>query len=71
MLNPPYGKRISADIPRLYREIGKKIRSDFSSSNAAVIAPNAEAEKALALSPKRKIRTLHGGLDVCVLFRFA
>lgn len=71
VLNPPYGKRISADIPRLYREIGKKIRSDFSSSNAAVIAPNAEAEKALALSPKRKIRTLHGGLDVCVLFRFA
>lgn len=71
VLNPPYGKRISADVPRLYREIGKKIRTDFSHSNIAVIVPNAEAEKALGLSPKRKIRTLHGGLGVSVLFDVA
>lgn len=70
VLNPPYGKRISADVPRLYREIGKKIRADLSLSKAAVIVPNAEAEKALGLSPKRKIRTLHGGLEVRVLFDF-
>ncbi len=70
VLNPPYGKRISADVPRLYREIGKKIRTDLSLSKAAVIVPNAEAEKALGLSPKRKIRTLHGGLEVRILFDF-
>lgn len=68
VLNPPYGKRISADVPKLYREIGKKIRADFSKSDFAVIAPNDEAEKALALPFKRKVRTSHGGLEVNVLF---
>ncbi len=68
VLNPPYGKRIFADIPRLYREIGKKIRMDFSDSSVAVIAPNAEAEKALSLSPKKRVETIHGGIPVRVLF---
>ncbi len=68
VLNPPYGKRISADIQRLYREIGKKIRMDFSESSVAVIAPNAEAERALALSPKKRVETIHGGISVRVLF---
>ncbi len=68
VLNPPYGKRISADVQRLYREIGKKIRMDFSESSVAVIAPNAEAEKALSLSPKKRVETIHGGIPVRVLF---
>lgn len=68
VLNPPYGKRISADVPKLYREMGKKIRSDFSSSNFAIIVPSAEAERALDIPFKRKVRTLHGGLEVSVLF---
>lgn len=68
VLNPPFGKRIRANVPELYREIGKKIRADFGRSNVAVIAPTAEAEKALALSPKKRIETVHGGLSVRVLF---
>lgn len=69
VLNPPYGKRIHADVPKLYKEIGKKIRSDFALSHFAVIAPNAEAEKALAIPFQRKIRTLHGGIEIHVLIQ--
>lgn len=67
-LNPPYGKRITADIPKLYREIGKKIRSDFSNSNIALIVPGKEAENALNMVPKRRIESINGGIDVSVFF---
>ena len=67
-LNPPYGKRISADIPKLYSELGKKIRSDFSNSHVALIVPGKEAEKALNLTPKRRIESINGGIDISVYF---
>jgi len=67
-LNPPYGKRISADIPKLYTEIGKKIRSDFSEANVALIVPGKEAEKALRLTPSRRTESINGGIDVSVYF---
>lgn len=67
-LNPPYGKRITADIPRLYREIGKKVRADFKNSHIALIVPGKEAENALNLTPKRRIESINGGIDVSVFF---
>ena len=67
-LNPPYGKRITADVPKLYREIGKKIRADFQNSNVALIVPGKEAENALNLTPKRRLQSINGGIDVSVFF---
>ena len=67
-LNPPYGKRLDADVPRLYKEIGNKIRKDFSGAKIAIMVPSDDAEKALALRARKVIRTSHGGLNVKVLF---
>lgn len=68
VLNPPYGKRISADITTLYREIGKKIRSDFTQADIAIMIPGLAAEKAFALTPNHFIKTSNGGIDVKVFF---
>ena len=68
VLNPPYGKRITADIPKLYSEIGKKIRFDFSNAKIALIVPGKEAERALHLTPHRQIQSINGGIDVSVYF---
>lgn len=68
VLNPPYGKRLEADVPRLYREIGKKVRRDFSKSKCAILVPAGEAEKALGLHPRRRLETSNGGIRVSVFF---
>lgn len=68
VLNPPYGKRLSADIPKLYGEIGQKIRSDFSEADVAILVPGKAAEKALRLKASHRIETTNGGIDVSVFF---
>lgn len=68
VLNPPYGKRLSADVPKLYKEIGQKIRSDFSKASVAIMVPGGVAERALRLKPFHRIETTNGGIDVSVLF---
>lgn len=70
VLNPPYGKRFDdGNVLSLYREIGKKIRKDFSMCGCAVIVPGKEKETAIALGPCRKINFMNGGIKVSVLFR--
>ncbi len=68
VLNPPYGKRLDADVPRLYREIGKKLRSDFSKSECAILVPGREAENALGIRPRRRLETVNGGIRVSAFF---
>ena len=71
VLNPPYGKRLPVDAPRLYAEIGKKIAKDFKHANVAVIVPDAICGKALRLHAQNVIRTDHGGMTVTVEIKTA
>lgn len=70
VMNPPYGKRIGErDTPAFYREIGKKIKSDFKNCGIAIIVPGEEAERALGIKYNRKILFMNGGIRSAVLFK--
>ncbi len=71
VLNPPYGKRIEDSSRSIYREIGKKIRKDFSSCGYAIIVPGHQKEDVLGLEYDRKIPFMNGGIKTAVLFRDA
>jgi putative N6-adenine-specific DNA methylase len=65
MLNPPYGKRLEEKInPKaLYREIEKKLLSDFKGWRLGIILPSKEALP----NPLLKLQwrpIFHGGLDI-------
>ncbi len=68
VLNPPYGKRIPADVLRLYREISQKIALDFSNANWALVVPGKMAESAVRLNVKKRVESVNGGIRVSVLF---
>ena len=70
VLNPPYGKRLDANAPKLYAEIGKKL-SEFKGCTVAILAPKgACTEKllkncaALGLASTKVIKTSHGGISL-------
>ncbi|MFH0974407.1 MAG: hypothetical protein V1874_01330 [Spirochaetota bacterium] len=66
--NPPYGERIGLkDVTQLYRQIGIKLRSGFSGSVCAVIVPGIKAEKALGISPIKRIQFINGGIRVALV----
>jgi len=72
VLNPPYGKRLEEGSEEsIYREIGKKIRKDFSSCGYAIIVPGYEKENVLGLKYDRKIPFMNGGIKAAVLFKDA
>ena len=65
MLNPPYGKRLgrTADTASFYREIGKKLRSDFKGWRTGIILPGRKIYADLGL--KLDLHPIfHGGLDL-------
>lgn len=65
ILNPPYGKRIGSkgDIARLYQEIGKKLKKDYSGWQTGIVLPSkmllSHLKLDLNLHP-----VFHGGLKV-------
>jgi len=70
VLNPPYGERLEfADITGFYKEIGNKLKKDFSGMTAWIISSHAEAIKSIGLRPTRKI-TLYNGQLECKLLKF-
>lgn len=72
VLNPPYGKRIEEDADKsIYREIGNKIRKDFSGCGYAIIVPGHVKEKELGLKYDRKIPFMNGGIRAAVIFKDA
>ena len=72
VLNPPYGRRIEETVGKsIYREIGNKIRKDFSSCGYAVIVPGHEKENVMGLEYDRKIPFMNGGIKTAVIFKDA
>ncbi|MBS1637226.1 MAG: class I SAM-dependent RNA methyltransferase [Bacteroidetes bacterium] len=70
VLNPPYGERLEfEDITGFYKEIGNKLKKDFTGMNAWIISSHVEAIKSIGLRPTRKI-TLYNGQLECKLLKF-
>ncbi len=66
--NPPYGARINVDdTGKLYRQIGIKLRRDFSGSVCAIVVPGLKAEKALGIMPEKRIPFVNGGIRVVLV----
>ncbi len=73
LLNPPYGKRLSNDPDQkaqkaFFREIGIKLRRDFSGWRVGVVCPSASTKKALGFKGFSSIRVFHGGLWVYLTY---
>lgn len=75
VLNPPYGKRLDADAPKLYARIGKKLselaRKAKSPLTVAILAPKGACSDnllkncaALGLPSTKVIKTSHGGISL-------
>ena len=65
MLNPPYGKRLGekTNTSSFYREIGKKLTTDFKGWRVGIILPSRACKSYLEL--KLELKTIyHGGLDI-------
>ena len=70
VLNPPYGKRLDANAPKLYADIGKKL-SEFKGCTVAILAPNGACTEnllkncaALGHPSTKVIKTSHGGISL-------
>ena len=65
MINPPYGERLGQDkdIMRLYSDIGKALKFQFTGATAWIISGNEEALKCIGLKPSRKIHLLNGEIE--------
>ncbi len=61
--NPPYGERISADIPELYESFGTWLKHKMPNTEAWVISSSEEGFKAIGLKPSRKIKVFNGDLE--------
>lgn len=70
IMNPPYGERMEQDdIPKLYKEIGDKLKKDFQGYTAWMLTSNLEAIKHIGLHPSRKMTLFNGSLE-CKFLRF-
>lgn len=70
ILNPPYGERLPvAEIEKLYKEIGDKLKKDFKGFSAWIITSSPEAIKSIGLRPSRRIQVYNGSLE-CRYLKF-
>jgi 23S rRNA (guanine2445-N2)-methyltransferase / 23S rRNA (guanine2069-N7)-methyltransferase len=69
--NPPYGERIGAesDLPRLYSELGRVLRTEFRGWQAAVLTGNPPLARNLGLYARRTHRFFNAAIE-CRLLRF-
>lgn len=64
ILNPPYGERMAIDeITSFYKEIGNKLKKDFSGFTAWIISSNIDATHAVGLRATRRIALFNGSLE--------
>ncbi len=70
VLNPPYGKRLDANAPKLYADIGRKL-SEFKGCTVAILAPKGACTEnllkncaALGSPSTKTFKTSHGGISL-------
>lgn len=63
VFNPPYGVRIQADIPELYKSIGDVLKTNYSGSEAWFLTSHLEGLKHVGLRASRKIEIFQAKLE--------
>ena len=63
VFNPPYGEKMEADIPDLYKGIGDTLKTQFKGYTAWIITSSAEGIKNVGLKPSKKIPLYNGKLE--------
>lgn len=63
LINPPYDKRISADVNQLYKNIGDTLKNNFLYSDVWIITANLEAIKSIGLKSNKKIKLFNANLE--------
>ena len=63
VFNPPYGERLSIDMPEFYKAIGDTLKQNYPGTHAWFITSNLEAIKHVGLRPSRKIKLFNGSLE--------
>ncbi|MBX2947685.1 MAG: class I SAM-dependent RNA methyltransferase [Crocinitomicaceae bacterium] len=61
--NPPYGERISANIPELYSKIGDWMKTELKGFDCWMITSSEEGLKSIGLKPDAKIKLFNGSLE--------
>ncbi|MEQ9262814.1 MAG: THUMP domain-containing protein [Owenweeksia sp.] len=63
VFNPPYGEKMEADIPELYKGIGDTFKREFAGFNVWLFTSSSEGLKNVGLKPARKIQLYNGKLE--------
>ena len=63
LINPPYDKRISADVNQLYKKIGDNLKNNYLYSDVWIITANLEAIKSIGLKSSKKIKLFNANLE--------
>ncbi|GIZ14079.1 THUMP domain-containing class I SAM-dependent RNA methyltransferase [Capnocytophaga catalasegens] len=61
--NPPYGERLSIDVPSFYKNIGDVLKKNYPNTEAWLITSSEDAIKNIGLRPSRKIKLFNGKLE--------
>ena len=71
ILNPPYGERMikEDDLNELYKNIGNKLKKDFTGFDVWIISSNLQALKFIGLKPSKKLNLFNGSLE-CKYMKF-
>ena len=63
LFNPPYGKRLEADVNELYSKIGDTFKKNYAGCSAWLITSDMEAVKHIGLKHTRRIKLFNGQLE--------
>ena len=63
IINPPYDRRISADVKILYKSIGDTLKNNYQFSNVWLITANLEAIKSIGLKASKRIKLFNANLE--------
>ena len=63
VFNPPYGERIEADIPVMYKSIGDTLKKNYQGSEAWFLSSDLDGFKHVGLRASRKIEIYQGKLE--------
>ena len=63
LINPPYDKRISADVNQLYKKIGDTLKNNYLYSDVWIITANLKAIKSIGLKSSKKIKLFNANLE--------
>ena len=68
--NPPYNRRIEADLEQLYRALGQHLTAHYQEWQVGIFTEDAQVLKAMPLRPVKRYQLSNGPLD-CALVKFS